>query len=250
MKKVIQMLVIILVVIICVFLGYKSLLFGNCNVIKKGFINYTKNLNFDDKATLEYKKSSKYVTFKDLKIKDEYKNFTISKELTDDDKITYGLHDDKKNLLASFWITTESTIVDKIKNNEIVYDKWIGITHDDFINFFNSKNIKNDYELINYVINNKGVKYNYFTSIKELKNNFVYMYICSILYSEDNYATFFDGSVKGYFLTFDGSKKAKVYEAKIIHDDKVYILSFLNSREYNYFTRDNILESLSTVIFE
>ena len=250
MKKIISIIVIILVVIVCGFLGYRTLLVGNCNVIKKGFSIYTKNLNFDDKVTLENKKVSKYVTFKDLKIKDEYKDFTLSKELTDDTKITYGLHDDKKNLLASFWITTESTIVDKIKNNEIVYDKWIGVTHKDFINFFNTKNIKNDYELINYVINNKEVKYNYFTPIKELKDDFVFMYICSILYSDDNYVTFFDGNVEGYFLTLSGSKKAKVFETKIIHDDKVYILSFLNSSDYNYFTRDNILESLSTVIFE
>lgn len=102
-------------------------------------------------------------------------------------------------------------------------------------------NITNDLKLFDYLYQTKGKKYNIFTSIKTLKQQYMIRYFASIALPKLNKLTILDGKQKGYILEID--TKFKYVECSLIKQDKRYIVSFIG----NSWTKDTINHTLNTI---
>ena len=201
------------------------------------------------KDTMTIKKSNltdgEYLTFKNIKVKNEFKNFKLLEQ--DSDLIRYGLRDDKNNLIATFFMGTLNSIVDGLRNEESLIDESKKTSNKDLVEILDKNNINNDVDLFSFLSEHKNVKNNIFTPLKEMKENYAIEYMASVVWQPNRKITIIDGDYQGYLLN-EKSTNANLYEARIEYDGQLYVFIFLNKEEY--FKKEDINNILNTVIFD
>ncbi len=252
MKKVAIVLV-LLILLIGGYFGIKGFYlyyYDIHNMVAQDYNSVKEGLKVKDTMTIKKSDSDyEYLTYKDVKIKNEFKDFELSKE-DDDSSDKYILYGENKKVKASFWIGTTDSYVYSLTNDSTLFgtgDK--RITNANISNILKKNNINNDLELFKFLSQNEDVKSNIFTPIKQMKENYVLQFMTWVVMPKLDSITLIDGDYEGYILNLKVASGSSVREARIIHDDKTYMFLFL-SNDNDYFKDEDINNLLNTVVFE
>lgn len=193
-----------------------------------------------------------YLTFKNLQLKDIINNnFQIinkkEQKYPSYDSITYELTSKKTNETANLVIsdydsfckifTSKDLMIfaDITKNDESDID----INAIDRKKFLNKHNITNDLELFEYLAKTKNKKSNIFTSVEEIKGNYLMQCLASISLPKVNNISIIKGKYNGYVLYVND----KIQEVNILYNDRKYILSLRNMK----LTDEELREFLNSI---
>lgn len=247
-KKYIILIVVLLFLIIFGYLGYKifNLYYYNTNdIMEDNYKNFLNKLEIKNTITINTNSNvDNYLTFKNIKIRNDFEKFKKIDESDDMlEYVKYVLYDENENAKAGFVFGISDTYVNMFKEDVTVYGDSIKKINDSGLEeFFKKNNITNDIELFEYLKNNKDVKNNIFTSVKQMKNNYTIHLLSSIAFpSLENY-TLIEGDYTGYIFNSQNIK-----EVSILKDDKKYTFTFI---KLDYFTDNYINELLNTIIID
>lgn len=188
-------------------------------------------------------KEGEYLTFQDIKIKNDFQDFVILDSDHSDSFVKYVLYDENHSVKASFWIGLDEMYLTYLKKDPSLFasDNLIP-TNINLDPFLEKKLINTDLELFTYLRKQDKVKFNVFTSAKEIKENYTVQLVSSIMLPAADSLTIIDGDYKGYIFNM----KSSVREVSLLKNQKRYVLTFLNTE---YFTEEYIAQLLNTVSF-
>ena len=117
------------------------------------------------------------------------------------------------------------------------------LTNEDIKEILERNNIKDDTDIIKYLIKNKDKSVDIFKGIKDIKENYFVKTFISFILPQGESVTIINGDVKGYMINFNDNAKF----VTITNKDKSYNITFVKS---TYFNDDYVRELLSTIVFE
>ena len=248
MKK-FKIVLISLLILIIGYFGFKIFFIYYYNVDSMNVENYEDIINglkIKNKITIksEVLNEDEYLTFKNMKVKNDFKDFKLLENNENQDFIKYALYDENDKVKASFWMGITESYVDMFKKDVTIFgmnDKIIKNT--DISDFLDKNNINSDIELFSYLQENKNNKNNIFTSIKHMKENYILNFLVAVALPEISSVTLIDGDYDGYIFNLKGDFK----EVSIIKNNKRYIFTFL---KLDYFTDEYIEEILNTIVID
>lgn len=238
-----------LIIIVGIYLGYKGFnmfYYSTDNITTENYQGFIDGLKITDTITIKNEKldENQYLTFENIKIKNDFSKFEKSGNEFSKDTIKYVLSDENNEAKASFIIGTTKSYVNLLKKDSTLFntdDK--RITNTNLSTFFEKNNINNDIELFRYLEKNKNVKNNIFTSVKKMKENYNVQYLTSSIIPQTKGITLIDGNYTGYILNLTNDIK----EVSILKGDKKYYFTFFN---LEYFTDAYIQEILNTIVID
>ncbi len=238
-----------LLILIIGYFGFKIFFLYYYNVDNMNVENYKDIINglkIKDKITIksETLNENEYLTFKNMKVKNDFKDFKLLENNENQDFIKYALYDENDKVKASFWMGITESYVDMFRKDVTIFgmnDKIIKNT--DISDFLDENNINSDIELFSYLQENKNNKNNIFTSIKHMKENYILNFLVAVALPEISSVTLIDGDYDGYIFNLKGDFK----EVSIIKNNKRYIFTFL---KLDYFTDEYIKEILNTIVID
>jgi len=186
---------------------------------------------------------NEYLIFKNIKIKNDFKDFKIMENQSkSDENIKYALYDKDGKVKKSFWMGKETSYIKKFKDEvaEIFNNK---ISRDELDNYFKKHNINNDYDLINYLTNAKDLNVNIFTNLNELKEKYITYNIINNCLPNITSLTLVNGNYTGYIFNIND----KILEVSIIVNNEKYFFTFLTNEKISY---KYINDILNTIVIE
>jgi len=192
----------------------------------------------------ELKEKEEYLEFKNIKIRNDFKNFNYRKDISTDNIFKYVLYDKDNEIEASFWVSENDNYV-KMLNSDIdiyAYNRK-GIKIKNIKNFLKSNGINNDIHLFKYLVEHKDDKNTIFTSVNEIKARYSIYSLIEIMFPNIESITFIDGTYAGYMLELDNDVK----QVGILYYDKCYVFTFVGEE---YFNNEYIFELLDTLVIE
>ena len=114
-----------------------------------------------------------------------------------------------------------------------------------FESLFKIYNITNDYELQKYIVQNYNKEVNLFSSINEIKMNYIVKALANVTtIIGDMYQI--DGDLKGFIYNV----KDKIYEVHLFNNNEQYTLLFTNKDNEEYFNLEKVQEILTTISYQ
>jgi hypothetical protein len=248
-KKSIILIVVGILLVLGAYFGYKgfNLYYYNINnITTENYQKFIDGLKITNNITINSEKlnDSQYLTFKNIKVKNEFSNFQKLDNQYSEDTIKYVLYDENDKIKASFWMSTTSSYVDIFKTNKTLFGtEDERITNTDLSDFLEKNNINDDIELFQYLEKNKDVKNNIFTSVKQMKENYTIQFMASVVMPKIEGITLIDGDYKGYILNVSEDIK----EVSILKNNERYVFLFL---KLDYFTDEYIQKFLNTIVID
>lgn len=229
LKKIITSLVIIIILLICAFVGYKIFLLAYYNVdneTRNVAINSARNFNnYTETLMIESHKISEdeYYKCENYKIKNKFNDFKMI-EGCETQYLAEGEHAHPTFEIKNNDGTAKEYIdLTIIENNKVVALKNFDDTLDEdkqdsktLKKMIKDNKIKSDTDFLSYMHNNINNKTTIFSSGYEIKEFYHINYQAS-LYRGLKSITLIDGDQKGYILNYDGS-----YKANILNPDGSY----------------------------
>lgn len=221
-----------LFLVIGIYFGYKNYYYfkyvPDANKTKD---KYYDSLKINDTITVKTQtiENNDYFSFNGVNIRNDFKNYQLSDLFVNDEyessfvskdnnKTFISIGKDRFNIINTFLNSKDTWVKDILKEN----------------------NIKNDLDLLKYIINNKNNKPNIFSSKHEIEfYNLIYN-TSLLLYPIPEKITLINGDLPGYILKDDD-----VVNVYLFNDIEKYVLAF---RNLDYFTDDYIKELLNTII--
>ena len=253
-KKNIIIISILLVVLVISYFIYKGVsLYIYTTTIGENYDEVTKGLKIKDTLTIKNQiiPEEEYLIFNNIKIKNVFEKFKENDNRNDiDDYIEYLLYDDDNKLIASFglgkldftWIGQFSGEGKQLYETDFKYFNEV-----DRANILNKNNIKNDIDLIKYLAENKDNRYNIFSSMKKMKENYAIKYFSyNILPILESY-TLIEGDYIGYGINYT-STSSKIREFSILHSNEKYLFTFMWKDDY--FNDEKIKDLLATIVID
>jgi len=192
----------------------------------------------------ELEKGEEYLEFKNIKIRNDFKDFEYKEEISNEDVLKYVLYDKDNGVEASFWLGVTDTYVEMLKSDIDIYAyNRKGIEINSIKDFLKDKGISNDIHLFKYLVEHKNDKINIFTSVKEMKGRYALNSLMDIMLPEIEEITLINGTYAGYILEADND----VREVHILYYDKSYVFTFIGD---DYFSDEYIYELLDTLVIE
>lgn len=244
-KKYVILIIIGIVLVIGSYLGYKTYLYfkyiPNANKIRNEYID---SLKINNKITIETTKLKKdeYLTVNKINIRNDFKNFELSDFFVNDENAEgYILKENGEIKEPKTLISLGKNIINilEIANSSEIKDNENKI----ILNFIEENEIKNDYDLLLNIINDKNKKINLFTSKKEMLA-YYYKYTSLRLYPNFKNITLIEGDLNGFILDL---KDISGKEVNLFDGVDKYVITFWNKE---YFTDEYIKDLLSTVTIE
>lgn len=238
--------IIVCLLLFCTYFGFKGFNLYYYNINNITTVNYRKiveALNIKETINIEHKKlpNNEYLEFKNIKIKNDFKEFKRSENQYSKDTIKYVLYDEKGKVKASFWMSEADTYIELLKSDKTLFGTGDNkITNDNLKDIIDENNITNDIELFNYLSKNKDVKNNIFTSVKQMKKNYSLQFMVSVTIPVIENITLIDGDYQGYIFNMD-----KIKEVNILKNNKRYVFTFLDK---SYFTDEKINNLIETIV--
>lgn len=195
-----------------------TLNFGEAYKENKDIIN---SFEVKEIKNIENKDVNNYVNINDLKIRNDFQNFT---------NITNGY---KLNDETYFTISIDNNMLEYLKNNISEKD------NKGFVEFLEKNNIESDIELYRFLNRYGDATSTVFNSFSKIKSNYYVQYIISIMGNQINSLTEIKGDFTGYIMH---CKNNNVVVLNI--NDKTYYLYFYNTE---YFNIEYIYELVSTI---
>ena len=210
--------------------------------------NVVSDLEIEDTIRLNYHREledgEEYLSFENIKIRNDFKDFSYLDEISDDKALKYAIYDDSGEVKASFWIGIVESYVFMLKSEIEVYAyNRRGINTKGIDEFLDSKGISNDVHLLKYLSEHQDDRNNIFTSVKEMKGRYVLNNLVELMLPAIEDITLINGTYAGYMLEL----KAGVREVCILYYDKCYVFTFIGEE---YFNDDYIYELLDTLVIE
>lgn len=244
MKKKKILLIVLIALVVC-FLGYKIFCLSYFKVERFAtgeFENFLNGLEVKDKLTIKTNNSSNdYLEFKEMKVRNDFKDFSTF-EPTVENSLKLVLYNEDKSVKASFWMSVGYTYIELLKSEKEVFSNSHIINTGSLEKYLDSKNIKNDMDLFNYLYEHRNDKNNIFTSSKKIQDNYALYNLSYIMLPLINSITEIDGDYTGYILNMPEMK-----EVSILKNDKRYGFMFMGT---NYFTDEKIQDLLNTLVIE
>ncbi len=249
-KKKMFLIITVVLLIVGVYFGYKifNLYYYNLNSITveqyEGLINglSTKNIMTIKTNTLP---DAEYLSHNNIKVKNDFENFKkLDNSNSTDDFVKYVLYDDDDKVISSFWMGTTDMYIDMFEADVTIYgadDKQF--KNIDFKKFFEKNNITNDIELFKFLVKNKDVENNIFTSVNAIKNKYSIQLLSTIALPKMDSLTLINGDYTGYIFNLGSTLK----EVSLLKHNKRYIFTFIG---LDYFTDDDINEILNSVVID
>ena len=207
---------------------------------------YSKNLYIKETINVKYKENlnEDKIVFKDFIVRDDFKNFIkLGEPHSTDDYVKYALYDENNNVTASIWFATDFSKVEGFSEEVVVFNSEdTRYEQMAFKDFFKEKEIIDDIDLINYLIETKDKSNTIFDSIESMKSNYMLHYLFSMGFEYDG-ITLIDGDLKGYMKEYKLENKT-IIEINLLTDDKTYGITLINKE---YFTDEYIKELLNTI---
>lgn len=251
MKKKTKILLIVgVILVVCSYFGYKAFnLLVRYNIDNKSDV--IDSLKINDSKFIQFQQNLKdnqeYLEFKNIKVRNDFKDFRFLDDVSTDDDLKFRLDDENDNRKAAIMIGVAPTYVEYLKSDiDVFSDDGANITNDDLDNikeFLKENGINNDVNLFKYIIEHKDDKNSIFASTKELRNNYIIYYLMHIMLPHNSGVTLIDGTYSGYIFELDNGVK----EVNILYYDKRYIFTFIGD---DYFNDEYIYDFLGTLIIE
>ncbi len=242
-KKHIILVIVSIILVIGIYFGYK----GFCLYLysTNAYSDYEELINgltIKDTITIKTQNTTDYLTFGDIKIRNDFKKFKKQdNDVKDFDR--YTLNTFSSRAITYFGMGTGMTYVDMLKADKTYFsDNGNSLGDFDFEKFLKKNNINNDIELFEYLLENKDIKNNIFTSTKKMKESYNIKNFASVALPLLNNITIINGDYVGYIFNTD-----KYKEVSILKNNIRYIFVFMDTY---YFTDDVIKDLLNTVIIE
>lgn len=242
--------------LVVLYFGIKSfflLYYYNINVITTDSYNdFISGLKISDTMTIDKVSidSKDYLSFKNIKVKNEFSDFKVLEDQVSSDSIKYVLNDSENNIKASFWMGVTDSYVDLIKSDYTLFGTGNNrISNTDLASVLDKNNINNDIELFKFLEKSKNIKNSIFTPLKKMKENYELQFITVVVMPSIDSITLIDGDYEGYIFNLQfGSESFKgMREVRIMYQGSVYVFTFLNTE---YFNNTYINEILNTVVID
>lgn len=229
--------IIILVIIIFLVIGYKSYILYTYDISKNTVGNYLEKANnyiLHDDISLQYGQDVEdFLEINNIKIRNDFKEFTLNEEQSNDNSVKYILYDELGKVDASFWISTTDTYINIFKNDQILKSETLKI--------LDKYDIINDEELFNFLSSYKPISRNLLTNTSKIKEDYYINYMMLVMLPEIDKSTRIVGYDGGYIFDLNDDFK----EISIIKNDKRYVFTFTNSE---YFTDEYVEELVNTIV--
>ena len=174
--------------------------------------------------------------FDDFELGDSDSNYEYYMHYNEDSKVDAAI------MLGQF--DSQLSNIDKFDKDSPYYEfNYFPLYISSFLRgrYLDKYNIKNDVDLIKYIRNRKKSDCTFITPITTIKENYFFNYIETVLPDLDT-ITYLEGDLEGYMFETDSYKQACV-----IHDDKLYCITFY---KLDYFDDDKIQDILNSLIIE
>lgn len=243
---------VILLVIIVLYIVFKFFMLHVYNpetlTDKEGYKNFMEHFTITDTMTINHKNiksNEEYLTFKNIKIRNDFKDYEIIEELSDEDSIKYGLYDKKHELVASFWITKTKTYANMLQDKIDIFGLYNGLDKNSnvFRNIIKKNNITTDVELIKYLQEHKNDKTHIFSLIGKMRENYYSQAIMIVLFPLLDRITLINGDYNGYILHTESGHK----EVSIEKGNDKYVFLFL---QYDQYTDEYVNDLISTLVIK
>lgn len=167
-----------------------------------------------------------YLSLLNLKLENKFDGYLKSEDFTDNNYIQYSLSDN--NYISLMIMNPRYKSFDE---NNLSAEKYV-----------KDNDLDNEVEFMDYVYRHNDSKINIFSSIKDIKNNYIVQRSLASLGSEKiDQLIVFNGELVGYALISNN-----YYSVYIEEDGKVYGLSFGNSLD----SLDELKDILNTIVIE
>ncbi len=233
MKKKILAIVLVIIILIGAYFGYKAYSLYEYRMDNEVIPNYDSlisNININEKVTKTNQKleDNEYLKFENLKIQNKFPGFEISS--TDKEYVKYNIRNEYNIVIAEFWMGTEDSYMSRLNGK-------------DMQDFYKSHNIKNDLDMIKYVSDNKNNKSTVLTSLNDIKCRYALTtHILNVL-PESEKIVEITGDNTGYILY----GKDTLTEIVLLKDNKRYIFTFISK---TFFNEQFINEILNTITID
>lgn len=247
MKKNIKIIIIVFTLVVLGYFGYKGY---NLYIYKDtdAYKELIKNFKVSQELNISHKEvaDNNYLVFKNLKIRDDFKDYVILDEGEDPygEYIKYAKYDESNNLIASIWLGKQKPLVELLKSEMTTYASEKNYSNVTAKEYLEKNEITNDIDLYRSIIKNKNINNNIFTSVKDMKQRDIFNNVMSIITpTTDKGIVFIKGDYTGYILQYSGN----IVEANILVSGDRYSLTFVKS---DYFDMEYIYDIISSVVIE
>ena len=245
-KLVITIAVIIgILAIVGIYFGYKSFLLSFHQLPDDSKQEYQNLLSgYEKRDTLEVKHSAALsegmLTYKNVQFQNVVEGFEKTEE---DDYVSYKLLDSSGNVGAYFTVSIAEPYLEYVGKDSDVFaldEETIDtVTSDDFAE---RKELENDVDFFDYLIEHQNDKHDLFTPVKTIKEDHYVQLLSYIMLPSVDSVTVLEGDLEGYILN-NGDMK----EVNILEGGKRYVFSFIR---LDYFTDDVIREFINTLVID
>lgn len=243
LKKILIYIFLLLVIVFISYIGIKLLLFKiNTNkeegdyadlissliYSEEDYYDISSGLNIANYQNITFKESNDYLTFENVKIRNDFENYKFVNTYKDDNikEITYG--EDVNGVSFSIGI---------LKGNINSYSA--------FSNFFEEKGITTDVGYIEYIKNYEYKQTNIFSNYENFKNNTIVYYGAETYFNTlgDNITL-----IKGDYDGLIGEPTSNgVIIAYLYKDNQTYAFTFYKTLNLD---KNDIIDLISTIIIE
>jgi len=246
MKKNKIIYIVLFLLVIVAYFTYKGFILYYYKVDSEAYNKVIDSLMIKETITVKRIEvdDNNYLSFNDIKIKNEFMDFKKLASEDNDSFVRYQLYSLDNVVTATFMMGTEETYIDKFLDNAILFKKSSFIPISTKLkDFFEENHITNDIELFKYLKKQENVKYNVFTSSKKIKENHAIKRMSAIFLPSGQETKVIDGDHTGFIFDFDNTIK----EVSILKNNKRYVFTFF---VIDYFTDDYIEQILKTIVIE
>jgi hypothetical protein len=251
MKKKFIIGVVVVLFLAVAYLGYKVILLNNYKVseTENEFLNKLK----DSGDTINIKtvtNSDTKETFENVVYSNIFDNFVLDETKSSNEGSqrykTYNLKDNAGNLRAMFKVgSSDYDYYDILVSNDIsTFSVDLkNINRKELVEKFN---IKNNIDLIKYIINHYQDSVNIFSSRDEIEMYYLIKTFTNTIIPVSK-ISIIDGDIDGWMFII---KDNAYYEIHLLHNKEKYFFTFANGTNEEYFTLNDIKEFLNTVKFK
>ncbi len=220
------------------FILFKVVLVYNSDLYMDNKV-YDKKYNIGKTLTINRKEINNKYEVLNIEFENELDNFKVIE--SNNNYIRLDNEKEKASLILSITPTVTSTIgdsdIDSTFRELYYYPMYISETLRNHC--LDKHNIKNDVDLIKYIRKRKKKEVSIFTPSTIIKEDYLFNFIEASIYNNIDNITYLENEKNGYILEFNTYK-----DAKVIVNDKLYNIVFVN---LDYFNDDRIYNILSTM---
>lgn len=244
MKKKVIIASIVLIILYFLVKGFFMYYYNVDSMLTDDYQEIVDSFKIKDTLTINKKvvDNNDYLTVKNIKIKNDFKDFEKQKE-DNTDYQRYILYDENHNVKAAFFMGKTYTNTYMLRNDPTFFgvdDK--RLSNKVMSKILDENNIDNDLELFEFLRKNTNKKINFFTSIKEMKEVYTINLVSAIILPRIDSLTKIEGDYYGFIYNMKDAK-----EVDILSGNNRYTFTFFKR---DYFTDDYINELLKTIIID